>query len=97
MSMQSLSAKHVKRTAQDMPERLLVGKLNLVHDARLLMIPALSTSAGKCLSLDHTIKVANKATIVNPQKQRLHLIRALLSVINEYTEIMNWVRTVPAL
>lgn len=54
------------------------------------------TSTGKCLSLDHTIKVANKATVVNPQKQCLHLIRALLSVINEYTEIMNWVRTMPA-
>ena len=48
---------------------------------------------GRTLSLDHTFKVANKATIVTPERDHIKVMKGgLLNIINEESEVICWVR-----
>jgi hypothetical protein len=56
----------------------------------------LSQTIGKCLSLDNTFHSASKASIVDNKHNRTKIMKGgLLSVINEWNEILSWVRTLP--
>ena len=56
------------------------------------MTASSNKQTGRTLSLDHTFKVANKATIVTPEKDRVKVMKGgLLNVINEESEVIAWV------
>ncbi|THH23181.1 hypothetical protein EUX98_g7992 [Antrodiella citrinella] len=50
----------------------------------------LRTLTARSLSMDHTMKVAGKATMVDANSDRIQIIKALFSVINEHSEILTW-------
>jgi hypothetical protein len=54
------------------------------------------SSIGACLSIDHTFRVAGKATIVDKEKKRVKVMKGgLQTSISEKGQTVTWVRNLP--